>query len=259
MARRYRGPYRLTPNRKRALRKAQLVSARKRKGKGLSRNKVIAATGVTAAVLAGGAAYGRHKLSGSVLIANAGSRTPTPMMNIAGERIPGTRAGLAVSAHGKGDFSYTYTSRNKSGDRTLFTYRHKPLRASRLRAYGRLIRGRRIGGSPASVTNFKPSSAEFTPKQEELFQWANRDALSSGAKRIRRNLMIQNDPAKKIRVAALEADTLRPISGGLVRKIGGDEAYRRTNKYLNALKKQGVAYDFNHVLEANRRFRDMER
>jgi len=71
------GPYRMTPKRRAALRKAQLESARKRKG--ISKKKVavgITATVGTAAVL--GAGIVRHKASGSSLSVSLGRGRPGP-------------------------------------------------------------------------------------------------------------------------------------------------------------------------------------
>lgn len=68
--------YRLTARRKAALRKAQLVSARKRRG----RRRAVAAGGVLAAM--GGLAYARHVVSGSYVSAGIGRRMgPGPKRN----------------------------------------------------------------------------------------------------------------------------------------------------------------------------------
>lgn len=268
---RYRGPYRLTASRQRALRKAQLVSARKRKGKGLSRNQVIAATGVTAAVIAGGAAYGRHKLSGSVLMLGSGGRTPTPMANVAGVELPATQAGLSVGAFKVGrkrkpkakpsstpyanDTLFSYTSRNSSGDRT-YSYRHRELRGSRLRAYAQFVQGRRVGGAPSTVVNFKPSSAAFTDRQEELFQWASSDAITRVIKRRRRDRKIPNSPNNKLMATANDPVSLRTIQ--VPRTLNPYEAQQRLKKYINGLKAQNVPYTFDHIIAAGRRFREQE-
>lgn len=267
---RYRGPYRLTASRQRALRKAQLVSARKRKGKGLSRNQVIAATGVTAAVIAGGAAYGRHKLSGSVLMIN-NPRTPTPMTNLAGVELPATKAGLSVGAFKVGrkrkpkakpsttpyanDTLFSYTSRNNAGDKT-FAYRHRELRGSRLRAYAQFIGGRRVGGSPSSVVNFKPSSAEFSQRQEDLFRWASQEPLTRVMKRRRRDAKIPNSPNNKLMAIVNDPVSLR--TNQVPRKINSYEAQQRLKKYINGLKAQGVPYTFDHIIAAGRRFREQD-
>lgn len=96
--------YQLTAARKRALHRAQLISARKRKGRGkrVSRNTKIAAAsvaGVSAAVLLGSAAYGRHKVSGSSMY-GASPEGVTPMINVV-ESVPGTRAGLRIARYNR--------------------------------------------------------------------------------------------------------------------------------------------------------------
>ena len=76
--------YRMSPKRRAALRKAQLVSARKRKGKGLSRNKKIA-IGAVGVLGAGIAAHKITKSQFSITVGkypdNDGMRAKPPTRN----------------------------------------------------------------------------------------------------------------------------------------------------------------------------------
>lgn len=151
--------YRLTSRRKVALRKAQLISARKRKGKGgmsrRKRNVILGVTGVSAVALTGSAAYARHKISGSSVHGPL-SRDITPMIKIAGVEVPGTRAGMRLANYGgKDGFALNYTSRNSKGDRIMFGYRHVPLTMEALKASF----GRKVKGGPADASQWKPPQA----------------------------------------------------------------------------------------------------
>lgn len=152
-----RGRYRMTPARKVALRKAQMISARKRKGHGLqsrvsahvsrNRGKYIAA-GTGTAVLAG--AIARHRLTGSKFI--TGVKSPVTMKTSVTAKGPAVRfdshgmrvgkatqivtgstpvgkAGFRVHSHGRGSASFVYTHRSGGVDRT-YGYTHNSLRSA---------------------------------------------------------------------------------------------------------------------------------
>lgn len=159
--------YRFTPNRRTALKRAQLISARKRKGRGVSpkAKRMMAASGLAAVgalAVAGGSAYAyrRHKLSGSSIHGPIGDRTPTPMIGTvsrSGKKrvvVPGTRAGIRIHSYGKKQgFGITITHRNRHGDRVLAGYRHVPL------PKGQSVFGRKMDSGPAQVTGWQPTTA----------------------------------------------------------------------------------------------------
>lgn len=126
-----RGRYKMTPARKAALRKAQLISARKRRGKSIipqsvrshvSRNKgKYIAAGTGAAVLAG--AIARHKISGSKFV--VGTKTPTTISPVS--KIPIGKAGFRHHNFGGGSHALVYVHRTGGTDRH-FSYTHNSLR-----------------------------------------------------------------------------------------------------------------------------------
>lgn len=235
--------YRLTPARMRALKKAQLVSARKRKGKG-KRNAIIGATGVSLAVLAGGAAYGRHKLSGSSLTMHDSPRTHTPMINIAGVAVPGTRAGLRVSNYGRREgFSATYTSRNSKGDKLLFGYRHIPLTKEALKsAFGRKIAKGVVNKTPWLKDNRPDPDYRPSGFDQKLF-----DDISNGGSMTKEN-------RARVRVGQRTS-----YGGGLVRSrtIPEIEVIARTGKYKASMKSAGIDIDWAHESYIASRFREL--
>lgn len=223
------GAYRLTPARRRALRNAQLISARKRKRNKKIAKGVLAGAGVA---LIGAAAYGRHKRSGSSLYMKP-IVSDTPTQEIAGRRVKATRAGLRVSRHNSG-FSATLTARIPivKKDILLLSYRHKPL--TRYALLGRKVKN--------TVTEFKPQNAYpgYDPETRrvtpvpDIYRWANEVPLSEANKNRRNVYKYQNSIAR----------------GVYIRKgIGGVEAIRRLRKYENSLKKRGVEYNRPHAEE----------
>ena len=144
VARRY-GTF--TAARRAALRKAQLASAAKRRGRGKIRvsnrtKRVAKAAGVAGLMAAG--SYGAHKAAGNRLIVS--KRTPTVYHHISGRAI-GSR-GLQTRKN-----LYTYTSRNKFGDKH-YVY-----------AFGvsQGVFGGKISGHPRKVTQYKPPRARIRP------------------------------------------------------------------------------------------------
>lgn len=96
------GPYRLTPARRGALKKAQLASARKR------RRNIGIALGVSAGALTAGGIVARHKLSGSTIQARTGTNTSS----VTGKRLgSGFRSGpnSVTGALGSRKVSLSYT------------------------------------------------------------------------------------------------------------------------------------------------------
>jgi hypothetical protein len=76
---RYKGPYRMTPARRAALRKAQLASARKR------RKRRIAVTGTIGGIAITGSLVARHKYSDSSIVVSR--RQPVVRHAVTGRRI----------------------------------------------------------------------------------------------------------------------------------------------------------------------------
>lgn len=168
--------YNYTQRRKAALRRAQLISARKRKGKRIKTGAIIGATGVTAAVIAGSGAYYRHKRSGSTL-SGPMARGITPSVNIVGVEVPVTHAGVRFSRYKKSQgFSVHYTHRNSKGDKYLMGYRHKPLPQGTIRRDVGVLRGRvtaKLFGKPLPahsdvVTGWQPSSAQPSELHQDI-------------------------------------------------------------------------------------------
>ena len=214
------GVYRLTPSRRAALRKAQLISARKRKGRRKAAIGVLAAGGVA---LVGAAAYGRHKRSGSSLYMRP-SMTDTPMMDIGGRKVPGTKVGIRRAKYGSG-YAVTVSARipfaNK--DIHILSYRHKPL--TRYALLGRKVK---------KAENLSQPERLPVPQYADpgTYQWANSEPLSEANANRRNIYQWENSNAR----------TAYNRKG-----IGGVEAIRRLRKYENALKKRGLAYNREHV------------
>lgn len=243
--------YRLTASRKRALRKAQLISARKRRGKGkpkrkLSRNQrraAIGVAGVSAAVLTGTGAYARHKASGSKIIGPIGPRTATPTINIAGVQLPGTRAGIRVHRYKGEGFAITGVHRNKKGDKHVFTYRHNPLTKEAVKA----MVGMKVKSGPND--GWQPRAAR-QPGQlpdgfnNEIFQQA---ALQRTGKH-----------------AALTVPGRRHRASGFMQGRGGAqarnklipfrEALARAEKYKLLMAESGTTIDPDHLYYVQKEF-----
>ena len=234
--------YRFTNQRRKALKKAQLISARKRKGKGrgrkLSKNQRRAAIGVLATsgiALTGSAAYARHKISGSQFIVTPGGRSSTPMINIAGVEVPGTRAGVRVSNYGGGDFAVTGTHRNKKGDKQLFAYRHRPLTMDAVKA----TFGMKIKGAPEKVGEWKPpQSFKYGETPLGYDESAFHQASMLGAK----NALTSAGKAHR------KVGSRRSRSGSQIRAkhIPYDEMAARTRYYKSIMKKNGIHIDPAH-------------
>lgn len=134
---RARGAYRMTAKRRAALRKAQMASARKRRGRAI---KVAAGVG-TAAVL--GAAVYRHKASGSSFSA---AKRPN-VSAVTGSPLP---SGLRVGRAGKSVLG-TY---GRSGQRYQIAYNHKSLGKARRTVVGLHtpdMSTRRISAAPVNA------------------------------------------------------------------------------------------------------------
>lgn len=237
--------YRLTTARRKALRKAQLISARKRKGKGLSRKTQQRIGIVSAAALVGGAAYARHKLSGSSIHGPIGGITSTPMIKtLRGEKVasvPGTRAGLRVANYNRRDgFSMTLTARAGKREALLGGYRHKPLTMEGLKA---VIGNKLRGGTPANVTGWNPRAARRkSPRKldSELMRQINtRQPAFTKKENARRRLARRNS-----------------IGGAIARgrTISRIEAYRREREYIRIMATQGIEVNAAHKLAVGRAF-----
>lgn len=222
--------YQLTAARKRALHRAQLISARKRKGRGkrVSRNTKIAAAsvaGVSAAVLLGSAAYGRHKVSGSSMY-GASPRGVTPMINVVGVEVPGTtRAGLRIARYNRREgFAVNYTHRNKHGDRTIFSYRHIPLTREALRA----TMGKKVSQAQnVTVTHHIPSPEHHDPA---AYAQANAIALTQEGRGRRAGLSRLASARKQLQKKGIPTN----------------EVYRRVLEYEKLMKKNGVEINPSH-------------
>jgi hypothetical protein len=231
--------YRLTTARRKALRKAQLVSARKRKGRGISR-KTQARIGIAGtAALIGVAAYGRHKLSGSSLHGPYGP-TSVPMTRaLRGDKIvsvPATSAGLRVSNYDmRNGFAMTLKARAFGKESLLFGYRHKPLTAEGIKnIVGRKLRG----GTPADVTKWNPVSAR--KKSPTRIDMGIIEGFRSGRaftpeERARRKVARRGSSG----MVPYSADRLRqfprPSSAGYSSNIGGTLARSRRINTMEAI------------------------
>ncbi len=257
--------YRLTAARKRALHRAQLISARKRKGKGRGKKKlstrskvaigvgVLGTAGAATTALAGTAAYTRHKWSGSTIQTFAKSPTPTAKaFDIETRKMvdrPVTKPGLRIYTFDTHS-AVSYMSRHKGQDQ-LSLYIHRPLRKTRLRAGIRIIKadilGRKIRGAPKGVVGKTPPQAkpdpttlspfDDYPESREMYQWANKLALTSDARARRRANMHRRNNG-------------RPQKFG----IDGQERNRRFNKYRNGMRKKGITISDAHMSRIMREF-----
>lgn len=232
--------YRFTNQRRKALKKAQLISARKRKGRGrsMSKNQRRAAIGVLATsgiALAGSAAYARHKISGSQFMGKVGPRSATPMMTIAGVEAPGTRAGVMVSNYGGGDFAMTATHRNKRGDKQLFAYRHRPLTMDAVKA----TFGMKIKGAPEKVGEWKPPQSF---KAGETPPGYDADAYNTASMYGAKNALTNEGKAHR------KVGSRRSRGGSQIRAkhIPYEEAKARLLYYKSIMKKNGITIDKAH-------------
>jgi hypothetical protein len=144
MARRY-GSF--TPARRAALRKAQLASAAKRKGR---RRTVIRRTAYTAGAvgLVGGTAVARHKLSGSTLTIGkhgpiGASGSPTGTHGVSAYRVGNTMGVLG-------------RKRGPLADTRHVTYVHNRVDTK--------VLGRKIAGAPHKVVGYIPPNARAMNK-----------------------------------------------------------------------------------------------
>lgn len=251
--------YRLTTARRKALRKAQLISARKRKGRGISR-KTQARIGIAGtAALIGVAAYGRHKLSGSSLHGPYGP-TSTPMVRaLRGDKIvniPATSAGLSVSNYDmRNGFAVTLKARAFGKESLLFGYRHKPLTVEGIKnIVGRKLRG----GTPAAVTQWNPVSARkksptkidmsiiqgfrtrraFTYKENARRKVARRGSVMTNYSEAR---LRQNPPPR----SATYAGGIGGIQARS-RTISSLEAFKRLQEYERIMTSRGVSINAAH-------------
>jgi hypothetical protein len=263
--------YRLTAKRKIALRKAQLVSARKRKGKGLSsrtkRNAAIGVTGVTTAVMLGGAAYGRHKLSGSQVVMVNGKREPTPMINIVGVEVPGTRAGIRIARY-KGSrqgFALSVVSRNSSGDKTLLSYRHRQLSKGAVQA---AVFGKKPWGYGAMKKGWTPAQA--SPKDIDMdiinsypYRTGGRSntwrlgAFTDGARGRRGSQRVISTAKKQNETSVTQGFLINrriitSVRGG---RIDGVEARARLRDYQRQMDARGIIVNREHLSKAERQLR----
>lgn len=234
--------YRFTNQRRKALKKAQLISARKRKGRGgsrsMSKNQRRAAVGVLATsgiAIAGTAAYARHKISGSQFIGNVGSRSDTPMIRVVGVEVPGTRAGIRVSNYGGGDFAVTGTHRNKRGDKQLFAYRHRPLTMDAVKA----TLGMKIKGAPEKVGEWKPPQSF---KSGETPPGYNADAYNTASMYGAKNALTDEGKAHRL------VGSRRSRGGSQIRAkhIPYEESKARLRYYKSIMKKNGINIDPAH-------------
>lgn len=267
--------YRLTVKRQAALRKAQLVSARKRKGKGkgkglssrTKRNAAIGVTGVSAAVLLGGAAYGTHKLSGSQVVMVNGKREPTPMITIAGTQVPGTRAGIRIARYGSRSKAIVITHRNKNGDKTLLSYRQNSLMLNaRIKA---AVFGKKPWGYGAEVApKWKPTQAIPEKVDMDIINsypyrtGGRRNTWQYGAftadARARRGTHRVVGIAKKQNETSvtqrflINRTVITAVRGG---KIDGEEVRARARDYQRQMQKRGIIVNQEHLFKVERELR----
>lgn len=269
MARKY-GTF--TASRRAALRKAQLASAAKRRGKGKrkvsNRTKRVAKTvGIVGLAAAGG--YGAYRATGSKVIVS--KRTPTvykQTVKVSGSPIkfdnsgfrvgtgrkfttqgsPIGKPGLRVRSGARGP-SLTYLSRNKRGDRNIIV-------ATGVRTG---IFGSKISGHPRRVTQFKPERAFV---RRGAFKKSNY-AHTNRAKR-NQGLLITG---KKLRHPGIythnkKDPSLNPIhigSGKRKTGINEAEALRRTKSYVDARAVHGKKVSYSERNKALNRYRKQPR
>lgn len=254
--------YNYTSRRKAALRKAQLVSARKRKGKHLKRGALIGATGVAAATLAGSAAYYRHKRSGSQILGPM-ARSATPTSNLVGVEVPATHAGLRFSRFSKKNgFSVHYMHRNASGDRYIAGYRHRALPKGALKADVGVLKakvtakltGSKLPSHGGVTTEWAPNSA--SPSELHV------DILDAYPQRTGGR---SRDPKRRWVAGALTSEgrgrrgSLRIISqtqrlteGKLLPEL---EVRARVRDYQEKLRDAGIMPNYAHLVMAARHIR----
>ena len=266
--------YRFTQSRRVALHRAQLISARKRKGRGVSpkAKRVMKATGIAAAAgvaVAGTAvvARQRHVRSGSSLHGPVGPRTATPMINVVGVAVPGTRAGLRVHRYGKGEgFAVTYTSRNSKGDRTMVGYRHVPL------PKGTSLFGKQMDKSPAEVTGWQPTTAAHPANiEQDLFNSiqtknpltpegkSHRNGVRGSLSRQSRARASRANKKNNEKDALITRSVSGPRAGGSNLIFGNNipeiEVMARTRVYRQGLVKRGIIPNSLHMDKVRAEFR----
>lgn len=135
MARRY-GSF--TPARAAALRKAQLASAAKRRGRGRIRTAKRIAVGVGVLGAIGAGAYGAHRAVGGRMIVS-GPHTPTP----------GSRSGIRVKNYSSGSKAIHIQRKGKE----------------HIGVYATHVAGSKVGGAsgkgPVHLAKFTPSKGDF--------------------------------------------------------------------------------------------------
>lgn len=244
MGRRRYGTF--TPARREALRKAQLISAEKRRAQGrrATRIKYAKRTAIGVGVVAGvaGTGYAGHRLAGNQLIVS--KRMPTPMkssvsstppkFDAQGFRVHGgtvtTNAMTPVGARGlrvRGK-SISYTSRNKKGDKTV-------LYAMGVRRPG--VHGNKVSGHPRKVTEYKPTRADI------------------------KNMARHNRPLRHTEQYAREAMVMGHTTAHVYqnRKIEAGEAIRRTKSYVSAMQAKGKKVSAAHHMAALKYFSNQPR
>lgn len=240
MAKRF-GAYRFTPGRRKALRKAQLVSARKRKGRGLSRGAKVGILAAGAVALTGSAAYARHKLSGSTFHGGIyGITVPTPTTKMVGVELNvGSGTGFTYNNYGKEGMALSFKLRRKGRDKT-WLYRHTPLTMEAVKA----AFGKKAGPEPSKVTQWKPPQANPSTPDAGLYEWANRVALTQEVKQKRK-------AATRGKIISPDGKTTSyPVARVMAseRTIDGEEVWRRRWKYLNGMKAAGKKFNMEHII-----------
>lgn len=238
--------YRLTAARRRALRKAQLVSARKRKGKGkgksssrkISRRGVLAATGVGAAVVTGAAVYGRHKLSGSTIRGPFGSTaTPISFMN----KPLGRGTGLSLTPTSNSSAVITGQIRFRGKDKVLFMYNHKKIKKAHFTSdniMSALFGKKTIDGVVAK--NLSNQVKQLRPEPPELDQYEfNRQSAKA-----------YDSSTKAVRKAFSNS-----YLGGRKNRISEKEVIRRVQGYAATLASKGIIINQDHKLLVTDLFR----
>lgn len=241
--------YRLTAARRRALRKAQLVSARKRKGKGKGtkqsngiRRGVLGATGVIGVAAVTGV-YARHKLSGSKLSGPFGS-TPTPK-SILGTNI-GKGTSLTYAPLGRDSAIVSGQIRARGRDKVMFLYEHKKITKAHFTKDNvmKSLFGKKVikevvappGKLSSKIKALQPDPVEIN---QDIFRGQNRKAYSSITRSQRK---------------AAGNSVLANIAGS--RRINRVEVRRRVQGYVNAMAGRGIIVNQDHILKVTRLFEE---
>ena len=226
--------YRLTSARMRSIKKAQLISARKRKGKRLKINRkaAIAATIGTGVALTGVAAYARHKASGSVL-AGPFPREATPSTSLAGVQLPVVRSGMRIANFGKDGFAVTVRHRNSKGDKLLLSYRHIPL-------------GRKISGGPAEVVKFKPDSAHPSDLHMDVLDSFPTRTADRGRNRYVKGALTDEGRSRR-NVLRFRTDTSISARQMAKKPLPNNEVISRANMYREIVEGRGVKVNQAHM------------